>query len=230
MCDVDFHLENFAKLRTPHPRVIQRVIGLQPRPRTDYTTLAYAKAMRMTLLEHLETSLLKEASFWRGPCRGEKKELIPSRAIFVTMTGGKHPKHDGHFSTWKRCRVEDLRGPQAPEPRDTPLWWLDLKPRCGQLIQKHKRGKCTGGSLRQANSSQRSGLRTRRIHAGSAADMSWVVPKRIVGARSTKKKRNPTERMEAGGAREGVERNTAMDERRKETAGRLARDPNRLVG
>ena len=51
--------EHFAKLRTVHHQVLLRVFGFQRRHRADYTTLSYAKVLKKTRCESIETTIRK---------------------------------------------------------------------------------------------------------------------------------------------------------------------------
>ena len=57
--------QHFARLRSAH-QVLLRVIGFQRRQRTDYTTLSYAKALKKTRCESIETTIRKRRLFFAG--------------------------------------------------------------------------------------------------------------------------------------------------------------------
>ena len=49
--------QRFARLRSAYHRVLLRVVGFQRRQRPDYTTLSYAKALKTTRCESIETTI-----------------------------------------------------------------------------------------------------------------------------------------------------------------------------
>ena len=49
--------DHFGKLRTVHHRVLLRVIDFQRRQRADNTTLSFAKALKNTRCESIETTI-----------------------------------------------------------------------------------------------------------------------------------------------------------------------------
>ena len=100
-------VEYFAKLRTAHHLVLLRVIGFQRRLRTDHTTLSYAKALKMTRFESIETTIRKRLRFFAGALTRQSKEQLPSRVMFGTMASGENPGPGGQFKTWHRCKGKD---------------------------------------------------------------------------------------------------------------------------
>ena len=55
----------FAELRTAHYPTLFRVNGIQRRLRTDHTTFSYAKALKVTRYETIET-IIRERPFFCG--------------------------------------------------------------------------------------------------------------------------------------------------------------------
>ena len=58
--------EHFAKLRPAHHQVLMQVIGFQRRLCTDQATFSYAKALKMTRCESVETTIRKRRLFFAG--------------------------------------------------------------------------------------------------------------------------------------------------------------------
>ncbi|MEP3868643.1 MAG: hypothetical protein ABJM32_09625, partial [Parasphingorhabdus sp.] len=115
--------DHFAKLRSAHHEVLLRVIGFQRRLRTDHTTLSYAKALRITRCESIETTIRKRRLFFAGAVVRQHEGRLPSRLMFGTIAGGGSPKPGGQPKTWPRAIAEDLRVFKATEgsTEDSPL-------------------------------------------------------------------------------------------------------------
>ena len=66
--------EHFAKLRTTHHQVLLRVIGFQRRLFTDHATFSYAKALKMTRYESVETTIRNRWLFFAGGMARQSKQ------------------------------------------------------------------------------------------------------------------------------------------------------------
>ena len=117
--------KHFAKLRTAHHQVLLRVIGFHRRP--DYTTLSYAKALKKTRCESIETTIRKRRLFFAGAVARQNEGRLPHRVMFGTMAGGENPRPGGQSKTWQRCLVDDLGefGATPTDQRKTPRWYLE---------------------------------------------------------------------------------------------------------
>ena len=71
--------QHFGRFRSVDHQVLLRVIGFQRRQRADYTILSYAKALKKTRCESIETTIRKRRLFFAGG-RGAAKQpaIIPS--------------------------------------------------------------------------------------------------------------------------------------------------------
>ena len=91
--------DHFGKLRTVHHRVLLRVIDFQRRQRADNTTLSFAKALKNTRCESIETTIRKRRFFSAGAVARQRKGRLPSRAMCATMTGGEGRRPGGQPKT-----------------------------------------------------------------------------------------------------------------------------------
>ena len=57
---------HFARPRSVHHQLLLQVIGFQRRQRTDYTILSYAKALKKTRCESIETTIRLRQLFFAG--------------------------------------------------------------------------------------------------------------------------------------------------------------------
>ena len=80
--------EQIAKLRTAHRQVLLRVIGVQCRLRADRTTLSYAKALKVTRCESIDTTIRKRRLLLAGAATRQNTGQSPSRVMSGTMAGG----------------------------------------------------------------------------------------------------------------------------------------------
>ena len=109
--------EHFVKLRAVHHQVLLRVIGFQRRQRADYTTLSFAKALKKTRCESIQTTIRKRRLFIAGAVARQTKGRVPRPVMFATMTGGEGRRPGGQPKNWHRCLliVENLRVFRATE-------------------------------------------------------------------------------------------------------------------
>ena len=71
------------------------------RIRTDQTTLSYAKVLKMTHSESIETTIrMRRLFFARGVAR-QSKERLPGRITFGTMASEESPRSGGRVKTWQ---------------------------------------------------------------------------------------------------------------------------------
>ena len=87
--------QHFARLRSSHHQVLLRVIGFQRRQRTDYTTLSYAKILKKTRCESIETTIRKATALLRGG-RGTTKR----GAITQAGDAREHVRWGGPETGW----------------------------------------------------------------------------------------------------------------------------------
>ena len=154
-------MSSFERLATYH-QVPLRVIGFQRRLRMDHATLSYAKAVKMTPCESIETTNCKRCLFFTGGVARQSVERRASRVMFGTMAGGENPRPGGQMKTWHRCTDQQLREFRATDgSTDLPPWCLALRPRCGPLQPQQRRGSGAGGSLKMINGSWWGGTRLR---------------------------------------------------------------------
>ena len=103
-----FTAKYLAKLRTDH-QVLLRFIGFQRGQRRDHTTRSYAKALKKTRCERIETTIRKRRLFLAAAVARQSKGRLPSRVVFATMAGVVGPGPGGQSKTWRKCLVDDLR-------------------------------------------------------------------------------------------------------------------------
>ena len=84
-------LEHFAKLRTAHQNLLQRIIGFQRRQRTDHR-MSYAKALKKIQCESVETTISKRRLLFAGAEQRTTNERLAHRVMFGTMAGGVNPR------------------------------------------------------------------------------------------------------------------------------------------
>jgi hypothetical protein len=101
--------QHFAKLRSAHHRVLLRVIGFQHRQRTDHTTLSYAKALKKTRCESIETTIRKRRLFFAGAVARQNEGRLPRRVMLGKLTGGEGRRPGGQPKSWHRCLHDDLK-------------------------------------------------------------------------------------------------------------------------
>ena len=75
VCDVN---PKRTRLRSAHHRVLLRVSGFQRRKRADYT-LSYAKALKKTRCETIETTISKRRLFFAVAAARIKEGRLPRR-------------------------------------------------------------------------------------------------------------------------------------------------------
>ena len=85
-----------------------RVIGFHGRLRTNHATLSYAKALKMTRRESIETTIRKRRFFLGGGVAQQSEERYPIQGMFGWMAGEENPRPGGRFKTWHSCIVKDL--------------------------------------------------------------------------------------------------------------------------
>ena len=91
-----------------------RIIGLQRRQRTDHPT-SYAKALKKTQCESVETAIRKRRLLFAGVVQRTTNERLTSRVMFGTMAGGENPGRGRTENNWAQCLTDDLRVFQATE-------------------------------------------------------------------------------------------------------------------
>ena len=81
--------DHFGKLRTVHHRVLLRVIDFQRRQRADNTTLSFAKALKNTRCESIETTIRKRRRFFVGAVARENEGRLPRLVMLGNVTGSE---------------------------------------------------------------------------------------------------------------------------------------------
>ena len=90
MCYVDSRCGTLRQARKVHQVLLQPAghCGLHSRQRSDYATVSYAKALKKTRCESIETTICKRGgSSLRGLWHGKARGTIPRSGVFATMTG-----------------------------------------------------------------------------------------------------------------------------------------------
>ena len=101
--------QHFARLRSTHHQVLLRVIRFQRRQGTGYTTLSYAKALKKTRCETIETTIHKRRLFFAGAVTRQNEGRLPRRVILGKMTGGEGWRPGEQPKSWHRCLLDDLK-------------------------------------------------------------------------------------------------------------------------
>ena len=105
--------QRFARIRSAHHHVLLRVIDFQRRQSTDYTTLSYAKALKKTRCESIETTIRKRRLFVAGGVARQKVGRLPRRVMLRKMTVGEGRGPGGQPKSWYRCLLDDLEAVDA---------------------------------------------------------------------------------------------------------------------
>jgi len=216
--------DHFAKLRSAHHEVLLRVIGFQRRLRTDHTTLSYAKALRITRCESIETTIRKRRLFFAGAVVRQHEGRLPSRLMFGTIAGGGSPKPGGQPKTWPRAIAEDLRVFKATEgsTEDSPLVFgvgTALWPTAAKQTGKWYRGILEAAEQFMGRWHEAEAKLSRQRRASAAGSV------RGNGGRGNSRRgRGNTVQVYRGrGGNRRSRRETAVEESSRETADRVAR-------
>ena len=97
---------HYDGLRKAHLEDFRRVVGFQRR--ADHTNLSYAKVLKNTKCESIETTIRKRRLFFAGAMLRQNKGRLPSRMMFAQIAGGKNPGPRGTFNNWLRTLRDDL--------------------------------------------------------------------------------------------------------------------------
>ena len=85
------------KLRKAHLEVLRRVLGFQRR--ANHTNLSYAKALKKTKCESIETTIRKRRLFFARAMVRHNTGQLPRRMIIAQVAGGKNPGPGGGHRT-----------------------------------------------------------------------------------------------------------------------------------
>lgn len=197
--------QHFARLRSVHHQILLRVIGFQRRQRGDYRTLSYAKALKQTRCESIETTIRKRRLFFAGAVARQPKGRLPSRVMFGTMTGGEGRRPGGQPKSWQKCLAEDLKVFRATEGSTAQVPLVFGVETAVWTVAATKVGKWYRGVLKAAEQFM---VRWHKVEA----ELSRQRHASVAGGAQGNGKGGGNSRKE-----------TAVEESRRETADRIAR-------
>ena len=99
--------QHFAKLRTAHHHLLLRIIGFERRQRTDHL-MSYAKALKKTQCESVETTIRKRRLLFAGAVARKHGGRLPKRVLSGTLSGGQNPGRGRPAKNWMQCLSDDL--------------------------------------------------------------------------------------------------------------------------
>ena len=100
--------QHYAKLRTAHHHLLLRVIGFQRRQCTDHL-MSYAKALKKTESESIETTIRKRRLLFAGGIARQQSGRLPRRVMFGNLACGEDPGRGRPMKTWTQCLSDDLQ-------------------------------------------------------------------------------------------------------------------------